>query len=100
LTKNFTADISAPIIAIFQAKDDNIDRWFGQCGAEMFAARIFNEDRNEPIHIIHGAVTNGNAWRFVRLEGALLKIDTDIYTTDNLARLLGALQYLIDFYYQ
>jgi hypothetical protein len=66
----------------------------------MFAARIFNEDRNEPIHIIHGAVTNGNAWRFVRLEGALLKIDTDIYTTDNLARLLGALQYLIDFYYQ
>jgi hypothetical protein len=100
LSKSMSAHISAPIIAIFEAKDDNIDRWFGQCGAEMLAARIFNEDRNEPIHIIHGAVTNGNAWRFLRLDGTLLKIDTDMYTTDNLPRLLGALQYLIDFYYQ
>ncbi|TAE27510.1 MAG: hypothetical protein EAZ92_09345 [Candidatus Kapaibacterium sp.] len=102
LTKHFSGNISAPIIAIFEAKDDNIDseRWFGQCGAEMFAARIFNEDRNEPIHIIHGAVTNGNAWRFLRLDGALLTIDTDVYTTGNLAQLLGVLQYLIDFYYQ
>jgi hypothetical protein len=102
LSKSMSAHISAPIIAIFEAKDDNVDseRWFGQCGAEMLAARIFNEDRNEPIHIIHGAVTNGMAWRFLRLEGALLTIDTDLYTTDNLPRLLGALQYLIDFYYQ
>jgi hypothetical protein len=100
LTKGFAAHITAPIIAIFEAKDDNIDKWFGQCGAEMFAARVFNEDRNEPIHTIHGAVTNGNAWRFLRLQETLLSIDTDIYTTDNLPKLLGALQYLVDFYYQ
>lgn len=100
LTKKFTMDISAPIIAIFEAKDDNIDHWYGQCGAEMLAARIFNEERNEPVFIIHGAVTNGTTWRFLRLDGALLTIDTDLYTTDHLARLLGALQFLIDFYYQ
>lgn len=100
LTRNFSANISAPIIAIFEAKDDNIDHWYGQCGAEMLAARIFNEERNEPISIIHGAVTNGHTWRFLRLEDSLLTIDTELYTTDYIAKLLGTLQYLIDFYHQ
>ncbi len=99
LTKQRVVRISAPIIAVFEAKDDNIDHWYGQCGAEMLAARIFNEERNEPITIIHGAVTNGREWRFLRLEGARLLIDTEIYSLSNLPKLLGVLQGLIDFYH-
>ena len=100
LTKEVSLDISAPIIALFEAKDDSLDHWYGQCGAEMLAARIFNEQRNEPITIIHGAVTNGFTWQFLRLEGAQLLIDTEIYTLGDLPKLLGALEYLVDFYHQ
>jgi hypothetical protein len=99
LTKKLSLDISAPIMAIFEAKDDNIEHWYGQCGAEMLAAKMFNEQHNEPVEIIHGAVTNGRDWRFLRLEGAQLLIDSDIYTLSDLPKLLGALQFLIDFYH-
>jgi hypothetical protein len=98
-TKKLSNHISAPIIAIFEAKDDNVEHWYGQCGSEMLAARIFNEQRNEPIHIIHGAVTSGTEWRFLRLEENVLSIDTELYTVGNLPKLLGALQFLIDFYH-
>jgi hypothetical protein len=99
LTKEPSMDITAPIIAIFEAKDDNIEHWYGQCGAEMLAARIFNEERNEPITIIHGAVTNGTEWRFLRLDGLMLYIDSELYTLGEVSKLLGALEYLIDFYH-
>ncbi|TAE27846.1 MAG: hypothetical protein EAZ92_08870 [Candidatus Kapaibacterium sp.] len=99
LTKHLSLDISAPIIAIFEAKDDNIEHWYGQCGAEMLAARIFNEQRNEPITTIHGAVTNGRDWRFLRLEGAQLLIDNEIYSLAEIPKLLGVLHGLIDFYH-
>jgi hypothetical protein len=99
LTKEMSLDVSAPIIAVFEAKDDSLDHWYGQCGAEMLAARMFNEQRNEPITIIHGAVTNGFAWQFLRLEGAQLLIDKEIYALSDLPKLLGALQFLIDFYH-
>jgi hypothetical protein len=100
LTRSMSMNISAPIIAMFEAKDDSLDHWYGQCGAEMLAARIFNEQRNEPITIIHGAVTNGFTWQFLRLEGTQLLIDTEIYALSDLPKLLGVLQSLIDFYYQ
>jgi hypothetical protein len=99
LTRNLSVNISAPIIAIFEAKDDSLDHWYGQCGAEMYAARLFNEQRNEPITIIHGAVTNGFSWQFLRLEGLQLLIDKEIYALSDLPKLLGALQFLIDFYH-
>ena len=99
LIKDATSvEINAPIIGIFEAKDDNIDRWIGQCGAEMYAAQLLNQRENVPIEIIYGAVTNGFEWLFLRLEKNILQVDTQRYSTDNLPRLLGALQSLIDFY--
>jgi hypothetical protein len=59
LTKHLSINIVAPLIAMTEAKDQNVDNWYGQCGAEMFAARLFNEQKNEPYSIIHGAVTDG-----------------------------------------
>lgn len=100
LIKDATSvDIEAPIMGIFEAKDDNIDRWIGQCGAEMYAAQLLNQRENVPIDIIYGAVTNGFEWLFLRLEGTVLQVDTQRYSTDNLPRLLGALQSLIEKFY-
>ncbi|MFN0203915.1 MAG: hypothetical protein ACKVTZ_20510 [Bacteroidia bacterium] len=99
LTKEaHSTDIEAPIIGIFEAKDDNVDAWVAQCGAEMYAARLFNQQNNEPIELIYGAVTNGYEWLFLRLQENLLLIDTERYNLDNLPKLLGALQKIIDFY--
>lgn len=97
-TKHFSLHIIAPVVAMFEAKDDNVDNWYGQCGAEMYAARIFNEQHNEPYQIIYGAVTNGYEWIFLRLEENLLLIDAERYYLADLPRLLGALQTIIEFY--
>lgn len=91
-------EIEAPIVSIFEAKNDNIEDWYGQCGAEMFAARLFNERKNNHITVIHGAVTNGFNWQFLRLEGQILYIDSQRYGTANLPQLLGAIQKIYDFY--
>lgn len=97
LAKNLSVNITAPIFSIFEAKDDSLDKWYGQCGAEMFAARLFNEQRNE-VYTIYGAVTNGRDWQFLRLDTNMLLIDTQIYGLANLPQLLGTLQKLIDKY--
>lgn len=97
-TKHFSLDIVAPVVAIFEAKDDNVDNWYGQCGAEMYAARLFNQRKNEPYNIIYGAVTHGYEWVFLRLEEDSLFLDIDRYYLRNLSELLGALQTVMDFY--
>lgn len=97
-TKHFSLHIAAPVIAMFEAKDDNVDNWYGQCGAEMYAVRLFNEQKNEPYKIIHGAVTDGYEWVFLKLEENMLLIDSDRYYMQDLPRLLGALQTIVDFY--
>ncbi len=90
--------IETPVVAIFEAKDDKLDTWYGQCGAEMYAARLFNERKGNNIKIIHGAVTNGVAWQFLKLERQTLFIDTQKYGIANLPQLLGAIQKVYDFY--
>jgi len=94
----YSLNIEAPICAVFEAKDDSLEHWLGQCGAEMYAARRFNQSSHEPLEIIHGAVTNGNEWLFLRLEEQTLWVDTVQYSYRNLPELLGVLQKVIDFY--
>jgi hypothetical protein len=98
LSKTLSASIEAPIFGIFEAKDDSLEHWYGQCGAEMYAAQLFNQQKNNPIQTIHGAISNGLTWQFLRLDNSILKIDTRFYTIDNPAQLLGVLQGILDFY--
>ena len=37
--------IKSPVVAIVEAKNDNIKSGYAQCMAEMIAAKIFNETR-------------------------------------------------------
>ncbi len=92
------SDLEKPVICIFEAKNDAIEDWYGQCGAEMYAARIFNEREGNDIKIIYGAVTNGFTWQFLKLENQTLFIDSQRYGTANLPQLLGAIQKIYDFY--
>jgi hypothetical protein len=98
LSKSQSAFIDSPVFAIFEAKDDNLENWYGQCGAEMYAAHIYNEQNDNPLPFIFGAVTNGLNWQFLKLEGKQLLIDIEYYSLQNLPTLLGVLQGILASY--
>ena len=83
--------ISAPAIALVEAKKEDIKARFGQCAAEMLAAQLFNEEEGNQIPIIYGAVTSGTVWRFLKLEGQILSIDAIEYYLRDVGKILGIL---------
>lgn len=71
--------IEAPVVAVVEAKNENLRLGTPQCIAEMVAARIFNERRERPLAEVYGAVTTGDVWRFLRMRGATVEIDMTAY---------------------
>lgn len=83
--------IESPVIALVEAKNDNILSGLGQCMAETIAAQIFNQRQENDIQTIYGVVTTGSIWKFLKLEGIAIEIDTDEYFINNVAKILGIL---------
>lgn len=83
--------ISAPVLIIFEAKNENIKGGFAQCIAAMIAAQRYNEREGNSIPIIHGAVTTGTTWRFLQLETNLVRIDNREYYIDSVEKIMGIL---------
>ncbi len=69
------SEVTAPIICLIEAKNAEIERGWAQCGAEMYAAHLFNEQKGNPRKAIYGCVTNAFAWCFMKLENKDLFID-------------------------
>lgn len=86
--------VSAPIVAVAEAKNDNPLNGFGQCVAEMVAAQIFNEREGNAVSVIYGVSTTGTAWRFLKLEGNQLLLDKSDYYISELEKILGILTYI------
>lgn len=87
--------VSAPVIAIVEAKKENINAGLGQCVAEMVAAKLFNEDEGNNIETIYGAVTTGTNWKFLRLAGQVIEIDLIEYYINDIGKILGILSSLL-----
>src|SRR4051812_46544709 len=83
--------VKAPIVALVEAKKEDMFVGLGQCAAEMVAARIFNERAGNGIETVYGAVTTGTAWKFVSLSGSTLSIDLNEYSINEPQRILGIL---------
>lgn len=83
--------ISAPVITLVEAKNDNIKSGLGQCVAEMIAAQLFNEREGNDIQPIYGVVTTGELWKFLKLEDKLVSIDLSNYPVGNVNKILGIL---------
>jgi len=99
LAKNMeTFTVSAPIISIVEAKRQDIELGIDQCAAQMYGAKVFNENDKFPVSTIYGCVTTGDDWQFLKLENQTLIIDTERYFYNNLPILLGVFQQIIDFY--
>ncbi len=88
--------LTAPVVAIAEAKNDNLRSGLGQCIAAMVAAREFNAKASPPVGDIHGVVTTGGAWKFLRLSGSELSLDVPEYFVAEPGRILGILANILD----
>lgn len=95
-----TNRIKSPVFCAVEAKSRSVEEGIAQAGAEMIAARLFNERENTPTPVIFGCFTNAYEWLFLKLDGDRLYTDSDRYFLDaiNLPRLLGVLLTITDFY--
>ncbi len=83
--------IGKPVVAIVEAKNDNIGAGLGQCAAEMVAAQMFNERESNEAKAVYGAVTTGEVWRFLKLEGVTLFIAPSARYINQIDVVLGIL---------
>jgi hypothetical protein len=83
--------IKSPVVAIVEAKNDNIKSGYAQCMAEMIAAQIFNEREGKEIESIFGVVTNGNQWKFLKLNKDVIYIDLNDYYIISPEKIMGIL---------
>jgi hypothetical protein len=89
--------VRAPVLIIVEAKNENIKAGLGQCGATMVAAQLFNARENPDLMRVYGAVTTGNLWKFLQLEGTTLYIDSPEYYIEHIAKILGILLTMVGY---
>lgn len=83
--------ITAPIITIAEAKNENIKGGLGQCIAAMIGAQLFNQKAGNDIELIYGVVTTGTTWKFMTLKGNTVLIDSIEYYIKEVDKILGIL---------
>ena len=91
-------ELQTPIFCLVESKNRIPDEGYAQCAAEMYAARLFNQQNNEPYDTVYGAVTNAFEWVFLKLENNTVLIDKNRYFLNDLPTLLGILQFITDEY--
>jgi len=88
-------ELTAPVITVVEAKNDNINNGLAQCIATMVAAQLFNKQEGNEINVIYGVVTTGSIWQFLKLEANLVYIDTDEYHLNQVEEILWILSNIL-----
>jgi hypothetical protein len=83
--------LRAPIVAVVEAKREDLIAGLGQCAAEMVAIQLFNEKDGTAFPAVYGCVTSGTHWRFLKLIAKDLNIDRPEYYVRDAAKILGIL---------
>lgn len=81
--------IEAPVVAVVEAKNENMKAGIGQCLAQMVAAQLFNERRGRRMAAVYGIVTTGNNWKFLRLADTIAFVDLAEYHIKEVGRVVG-----------
>lgn len=89
--------ITAPIITMVEAKNDNIAKGIGQCAAEMIAAKKFNDQNGLNIPIVYGVITTGSNWKILKLENGKIIIEAKEYFIENIEVIFGILLKMIGY---
>ena len=88
-------ELQRPIFCLVQSKNKTPEEGFAQCAAEMYAARLFNQQTGEPATIVYGAVTNAFEWVFLKLQDNTIFVDLDRYYLVQLNQILGIFQFIV-----
>jgi hypothetical protein len=83
--------LSHPVVAVVEAKREDITGGLGQCVAAMVGAREFNQREGLADTAVHGAVTTGSIWRFLKLDGSVVFIDLPEYYFAEVGKVLSIL---------
>jgi hypothetical protein len=81
----------APVCVLVEAKNENMVGGIPQCLAEMVAARKFNGQQMLPDTAVHGVVTTGMLWRFLKLDGTQASVDIVEYPIQSARKIFGIL---------
>src|SRR5947209_2189597 len=87
--------LTAPLITIVEAKNDNLRGGLGQCIAAMCAAQMLNQAAKVSVAVVYGAVTTGSAWKFLRLQRTEITLDLVEYHIESLAKLLSIFGHIV-----
>ena len=87
--------LTAPLVAIVEAKNDNLRNGLGQCIAAMYAAQLYNQQASSPLPAEFGVVTTGSAWKFLRLAGNVVTLDIPEYFIDNPGKIMGIIKHIL-----
>jgi len=92
-TQYDNAVVGPPILVTIEAKKDNFEEGWGQCGAEMVAAQKAN-GKDFP-HKIYGIVSNGDKWEFAHLQQQVFTKNIAYVDVLDLDRLYSSLYYIL-----
>lgn len=88
--------LSAPVVMVVEAKNENIISGIPQCIAAMVAAMRFNMRKENPVATLYGIVTTGSLWRFLKLgQDQRAYVDTMEYHIQSIDKILGILDAII-----
>jgi hypothetical protein len=87
--------VSAPILIVVEAKNENIKGGLAQCIAAMVAARLFNDREGSTVTTVYGVVTTGTNWRFLKLEADIVYLDQREHYIDNVGMILGIFMVIV-----
>jgi hypothetical protein len=83
--------ITAPLMVVVEAKNEDMVGGLPQCLAEMYAVQLYNQQESLSLPAVHGAVSTGTNWRFLKLSGQNAWIDVREYYLHELGTILGIL---------
>ena len=85
--------LEAPFLCVVEAKRDDFEQGLAQCLVEMQACQWRNQKIGRNITIF-GIVTNGEGWKFYRLELTGQVYETVLYSLQDISILLGVLTFV------
>jgi hypothetical protein len=84
-----------PVLAVVEAKREDLVGGLGQCAAAMVGIREFNARDGTEVPAVYGCVTSGSIWRFLRLSGTSLSIDRQEYYLHDVGKVLGIVVHIM-----
>jgi hypothetical protein len=79
--------LESPIISLVEAKDEDMEYGIAQCAAQLYGAKLFNDNNGKDIPVLYGCATDRVEWRFMRFQAGVFYLDVKVYT--QLREILG-----------